>query len=160
MRGIIFGSDIPLFEQAVVRDGEYEIGDAIISPVAEQYRQKENEFQMNFTRRMELIPVSDVNGIVLYVGNVRSVNISGREVPVRDIMVIDDSTQYPLCLSVWNDLAETDCELYTTWNTSYKIAGFTAMRVKTFSGFTLSSTMSTEIVFEPPHERRLGYKNG
>ncbi|KAL2899519.1 Type III pantothenate kinase [Bienertia sinuspersici] len=25
MRGIIFRSDIPLFEQAIVRDGEYEI---------------------------------------------------------------------------------------------------------------------------------------
>ncbi|KAL2926468.1 DEAD-box ATP-dependent RNA helicase 7, partial [Bienertia sinuspersici] len=57
MRGIIFGSDIPLFEQAIVRDREYEIGDAIIAPVAEQYRQKENEFQMTFNRRMELIPL-------------------------------------------------------------------------------------------------------
>ncbi|KAL2895951.1 Replication factor A 51 kDa subunit [Bienertia sinuspersici] len=57
MRGIIFGSDIPLFEQAIVRDGEYEIEDAIIAPVAERYRQKENEFQMTFNRQMELIPV-------------------------------------------------------------------------------------------------------
>ncbi|KAL2894070.1 Replication protein A 70 kDa DNA-binding subunit B [Bienertia sinuspersici] len=117
MRGIIFGSDIPLFEQAIVRDGEYEFGDAIIAPVAEQYRQKEKEFQMTFTRRMELIPVVgessnpgpkylqiqsiprtgeasndliDVIGLVLYVGDIRPVNIAGREVPVRDIMIVDD----------------------------------------------------------------------
>ncbi|KAL2937621.1 Type III pantothenate kinase [Bienertia sinuspersici] len=57
MREIIFESDIPIIQQAIVRDGEYEIVDAIIAPVAEQYRQKENEFQMTFTRRMELIPV-------------------------------------------------------------------------------------------------------
>ncbi|KAL2903167.1 Replication factor A protein 1 [Bienertia sinuspersici] len=117
MSGIIFGSDIPPFEQAIVRDGEYEIGDAIIAPVAEQYRQKENEFQMTFNRRMELISVGgessnpgpkylplqsiprtgeaineliDVVDIVLYVGNVRLVNITSREVPVRDIMIVDD----------------------------------------------------------------------
>ncbi|KAL2905002.1 Replication protein A 70 kDa DNA-binding subunit B [Bienertia sinuspersici] len=140
MRGIIFGSDIPLFEQAIVRYGEYKIGDDIIALVAEQYRQKENEFQMTFNRR-ELIPIGgesinprpkylqiqsiprtgeaineliDVIGIVLYVGNIRLVNIIGRDVPVRDIMIVADSNQYPLCLSAWNDLAEINYGIYTT----------------------------------------------
>ncbi|KAL2941068.1 Dysferlin [Bienertia sinuspersici] len=115
MRGIIFGSDIPLFEQAIVRDGEYEIDDAIIAPVTEQYRQKEKEFQMTFTRRMELIPVGD-----------ESSNPRPKYLQIQSIPRTGEASN--------NLIAKTDCEVYTTWNTANKVAGFTAMRVKTFNG--------------------------
>ncbi|KAL2944535.1 Replication factor A protein 1 [Bienertia sinuspersici] len=55
MRGAIFEDDIPIFEEAIQRNGEYEISDAVIAPVPVQFQKKPNEFQMNLNRRIKLI---------------------------------------------------------------------------------------------------------
>lgn len=53
MRAIIFGDDIARFEQAIERDKVYEIGGATIVPVAKEYQQKENEFQMTISKKVD-----------------------------------------------------------------------------------------------------------
>ncbi|KAL2904406.1 Replication protein A 70 kDa DNA-binding subunit B [Bienertia sinuspersici] len=118
---------------------------------------------MNFNERMTLIPLTgqsslctspylsineiprsndvkeelvDVLGVVLFVGETRLVPINGSDVPVP-------------C----DDLAETDSELFKKWSSSFMVAGFTAMRIKAYKGFSLGSTMSTEILVNPTDEK-------
>ncbi|KAL2936063.1 Replication protein A 70 kDa DNA-binding subunit B [Bienertia sinuspersici] len=180
MRGAIFGDDISTFEQALERNGEYEISNAMIQPVPQQFQLKDNEYQMNFNDRVNVTPLHgessthgpkflsiaeiprnddtnkellDVLGIVLYVGEIRSVRTGNKEVPVRDIIITDDSTQHPLIMCAWNDLAEMDCETFANWSKSFIITALTAVHVATYKGFSLASTMSTEIVSDPQGER-------
>ncbi|KAL2924819.1 Replication protein A 70 kDa DNA-binding subunit B, partial [Bienertia sinuspersici] len=152
MRGPIFEDDIQTFN------------DAIIQPVPEQYQMNQNKYQMNLNERMTLIPLTgqlsmctspylsineipcsndgkeelvDVLGIVLFVGETRLEPISGSDVPIRDIVITDDSTQHSRLLSAWDDLAENDSELFKNWSSSFIVAGFTAMRIKVYNGNTI-----------------------
>ncbi|KAL2927184.1 Replication protein A 70 kDa DNA-binding subunit B [Bienertia sinuspersici] len=136
MRGAIFEDDIQTFNDAIQRNKQYEISDAIIQPVPEQYQMNQNKYQMNFNERMTLIPLTDVSGIVLFVGETRLVPINGSDVPVP-----------------WDDLVENESELFKKWSSSFIVAGFTAMRIKAYKGFSLGSTMSTEILVNPTNEK-------
>ncbi|KAL2903287.1 Replication protein A 70 kDa DNA-binding subunit B [Bienertia sinuspersici] len=180
MRGAIFGDDISTFEQALERNGEYEISNAMIQPIPPQFQLKDNEYQMNFNDRVKLTPLHgessnqgpkflsiagiprsddtnkellDVLGIVLYVGEIRPVRTGNKEVPVRDKIITDDTTQHPLILCARNDLAKMECETFANWSNSFMITPFTAMHVATYKGFSLASTMSTEIISAPQGER-------
>ncbi|KAL2934140.1 Replication protein A 70 kDa DNA-binding subunit B [Bienertia sinuspersici] len=173
MRGAIFEDDIQTFN-------DYEISDAIIQPVPEQYQMNQNKYQMNFNERMTLIPLTgqssmctspylsineiprrnddkeelvDVLGIILFVGETRLVPINGSDVPVRDIIITDDSTQHSLLFLAWDDLAENDFELFKKWSSSFIVTGFTTMRIKAYKGFSLGSTMATEILINQTNEK-------
>ncbi|KAL2937535.1 Replication protein A 70 kDa DNA-binding subunit B [Bienertia sinuspersici] len=53
-------------------------------------------------------------------------------VPVRDVIITDESTQHPLILSPWNDLAENDCELFNNWSAAFQVVAVPAMRIGTY----------------------------
>ncbi|KAL2932597.1 Replication protein A 70 kDa DNA-binding subunit B [Bienertia sinuspersici] len=158
MRGAIFEDDIQIFNDAIQRNKQYEISDAIIQPVPEQYQMNQSKYQMNFNERMTLIPLTgqsslctstylsineiprsvdakeelvDVLGIVLFVGETRLVPINGSDVPVRDIIITDDRNG---AVHSWR-LDSQQCALKHT------------------KGFSLGSTMSTEILVNPIDEK-------
>ncbi|KAL2928584.1 Replication protein A 70 kDa DNA-binding subunit [Bienertia sinuspersici] len=58
MKGAIFHDDIESFDSALKRNGEYEISDAPIKVIPEQFSSKVGELQMNFNDRVKIIPVS------------------------------------------------------------------------------------------------------
>ncbi|KAL2930295.1 Replication protein A 70 kDa DNA-binding subunit B [Bienertia sinuspersici] len=58
MKGAIFHDDIESFDSALKRNGEYEISDAPITVIPEQFSSKVGELQMNFNDRVKIIPVS------------------------------------------------------------------------------------------------------
>ncbi|KAL2929500.1 Replication protein A 70 kDa DNA-binding subunit B, partial [Bienertia sinuspersici] len=180
MRGAIFEDDIQTSNNAIQRNKQYVISDAIIQPVPEQYQMNQNKYQMKFNERMTLIPLTgqssmctspylsineiprsndtkeelvDVLGIVMFVGETCLVPINGSDVPVRDIIITDDSTQHSLLLSAWDDLAEDDSDLFKKWSSSFIVVGFTAMCIKAYNGFSLGSTMSTEILVDLTDEK-------
>ncbi|XP_057247535.1 uncharacterized protein LOC125492773 [Beta vulgaris subsp. vulgaris] len=63
------------------------------------------------------------------------------------------STQQPLIISAWNDLAGPDCDRLSTWAAKFNIIRFTALKVTSHKGLPLASTMSTTIIHEPNGDR-------
>ncbi|KAL2896398.1 Replication protein A 70 kDa DNA-binding subunit B [Bienertia sinuspersici] len=68
---------------------------------------------------------------------------------VREIHITDPSYDRSLMVSVWNELARNDSELIKTWSPSNVVIGFTALRSTTIKGFSMASTMSSEIIKHP-----------
>ncbi|KAK9682417.1 hypothetical protein RND81_10G072600, partial [Saponaria officinalis] len=63
------------------------------------------------------------------------------------------STEQPMIISTWNDLAEIDCDTLFAWTKKFSVVGFTALRVSTHKGFSLTSSMSTTIIHDPQGSR-------
>ncbi|KAK9671260.1 hypothetical protein RND81_12G017600 [Saponaria officinalis] len=161
MRGALFGDQVEGYKEAFVYNGVYEIANAPIKPCSEQWKSNSNElnYQMTFRRQTIIQAVNtesgpilpeyqcisqipkagnpddkfDVLGIVLYIEEkARKINISKEhENLVREIVITDHSTEQPMIISTWNDLAENDCDVLSSWAKKFSVVGFTALRVST-----------------------------
>ncbi|KAL2905955.1 Replication protein A 70 kDa DNA-binding subunit B [Bienertia sinuspersici] len=166
IRGTLFGNDIESFEQALRRNGEYEISGAPVQQVRVEHQKKPNEYRITFNETAKITPLAtgaccsepnylkltaiprtqtvgdnslDVIAIVLFVSDVYPVKQGSVEYPVRKVLLVDDSCQRQTILSAWNDLAHVE------W--------FTGIRVATYNGFSLTTTMSTFFVMDPTGEK-------
>ncbi|KMT19242.1 hypothetical protein BVRB_1g014240 [Beta vulgaris subsp. vulgaris] len=160
MRGaLFFGDQVEGYKEAFVYKGEYEIANAPIKPVEEQFKSSSSEldYQMSFGRQTVIQPINseanpvlpeyqtissipkacdpsekfDILGVVLYVEE-EAMTISmpqGRDNLVREIVITNHSTQQPLIISAWNDLAGAYCDRLSTWVAKFNIIGFTALKV-------------------------------
>ncbi|KAK9756167.1 hypothetical protein RND81_01G078200 [Saponaria officinalis] len=97
----------------------------------------------------------DVLGIVIYVEEKarKVVTLQQRELLVREIVIIDHISKQPLVISTWNDLAEIKCESLSDWANKFCVVGFTAIRVATHKGFSLTTSMSTMIIHDPKGDK-------
>ncbi|KAK9755754.1 hypothetical protein RND81_01G047900 [Saponaria officinalis] len=179
MKGALFGDQIEGYKDAFVYNGVYEIANAPIKPCDEKWKTNPTNlnYQMSFGRQTVIQTIDehvgpivpdykciskipkvvnaaekfDLLGVVLYVdGAARKVVTSqNRELLVREIVVVDQSSEQPLIISAWNDLAETECALLSGWAEKFKVVGFTALKVSTHKGFSMATTMSTTFIHSP-----------
>uniref|UniRef100_A0A803MYD1 Uncharacterized protein n=1 Tax=Chenopodium quinoa TaxID=63459 RepID=A0A803MYD1_CHEQI len=93
--------------------------------------------------------------IVLYVAKEarKIVTTLNKESFVRDLMVIDHSTDQPVKICTWNDLSGPECGTLVSDGDLFKVIGITALRPITCKGFQIESTMSTEIIRDPEGEK-------
>lgn len=166
MRGTLFQDDMKKFELALQQGAEYEISNVPIRRVPEQYQIKPNEFQMNFNDRARVIPVDTetvdllpkynsimtvppVIGVVLFAEETKTVKRGEREQQVREVMLTDYSSERPLVLSLWDDLARSGSEPLNQWAQTFMIVGFTDMQISNHKCFSLRSSMSTDVFIDP-----------
>ncbi|KAK9748632.1 hypothetical protein RND81_02G070600 [Saponaria officinalis] len=179
MKGALFGDQIEGYKDAFVYNGVYEIANAPIKPCDEKWKTNptDSNYQMSFGRQTVIQTIDehvgpivpdykciskipkvvnaaekfDLLGVVLYVdGAARKVVTSqNRELLVREIVVVDQSSEQPLIISAWNDLAETECALLSGWAEKFEVVGFTALKVSTHKGFSMATTMSTTFIHSP-----------
>ncbi|KAL2944634.1 Replication protein A 70 kDa DNA-binding subunit B [Bienertia sinuspersici] len=172
MKATLFEKDIERYEEALKRNGEYEISNAAIAPTPAQHASHPSEYQMTINSRARISPLItdfsilepqyrsiaaipramsegddliDVLGVLLYVDDMKVIN----QANIREIHITDPSYDRSLMVSVWNDLARNDSELIKTWSPSNVVIGFTALRSTTIKGFSMASTMSSEIIKHP-----------
>ncbi|XP_021846563.2 replication protein A 70 kDa DNA-binding subunit B-like [Spinacia oleracea] len=62
-------------------------------------------------------------------------------------------SEQPLIISIWNDLAEADCDSLSCWGEKFVVVGFTSLRATSHKGFSLSSSISTVFVHDPEGHR-------
>ncbi|KAJ8452435.1 hypothetical protein Cgig2_000024 [Carnegiea gigantea] len=105
--------------------------------------------------------IADVLGVVLFVEPLRTIYAQddrkegGREVPVREIVMADQSYKgkETLIISVYNDLATGTCEELISMVESFSVIGLTALKISHHTGFSLSTTMSTLMNLHPGGEK-------
>ncbi|XP_074299647.1 replication protein A 70 kDa DNA-binding subunit B-like [Silene latifolia] len=157
-------------------NGQYEIANAPIKPCDEKWRVSASDlnYQMQFGKPAIVEPVDssqgiimpeyrniaqipktadpndkyDIVSVVLFVEAEarRILRDEGRVICVREIMIIDHSTEQPLLISAWNDLAKDECDLLIQKAEQLQVVGFTALKVSPHRGFSMTTTMSTTIV--------------
>ncbi|XP_056698729.1 replication protein A 70 kDa DNA-binding subunit D-like [Spinacia oleracea] len=183
MRGALFGDQVEAYKDALQHKGTYEIADAPIRSANQQWKRSESEmdFQMSFGRQTVIQPVNpeagsilpdyqclaslprvgdpddrfDVLGVVLYVEEeARKVDTAqGRQALVREIVISDHSSDQPMVISAWSDLAEGECDALSSWAEKFNVVGFTSLRTTSHKGFSLSTSISTVIDHDPKGDR-------
>ncbi|KAK9740853.1 hypothetical protein RND81_03G065700 [Saponaria officinalis] len=178
MKGTLFGDHVEGYKDAFIYNGNYEIGNAPIKSCESQWKTSLNDldYQMSFGRQTIIQPIdtesgpilpkyqtiahvpmvvnekksSDVLGVVIYIEEKprKVVTGQGRELLVREIVIVDHSVQQPMLISAWNDLTENDCETLNTWSEKFPV-GFTALRVSSYKGLSLTTRMSTTFFQSP-----------
>uniref|UniRef100_A0A803LS82 Replication protein A subunit n=1 Tax=Chenopodium quinoa TaxID=63459 RepID=A0A803LS82_CHEQI len=183
MKAALFGEQVDSFNEAIVYNGQYLISNAPIKLIEERWRNNSNElpFQMSFggqtvVQRVNseqildgpmfqsiqsiprmLMPGAkyDVLGIVLYVEDkVRIININqDRECHVREIVITDQTMDQPLVITTWNDLADDACDAISLYAKTFDVIGFTALKPSVHKGFSLSTGISTEVIYDPKGDK-------
>ncbi|XP_074295400.1 uncharacterized protein LOC141623219 isoform X2 [Silene latifolia] len=172
MKGTLFGDQIAGHEEALVYNGVYEIANAPIRPTQLQYRRDPTEvaYTIGFGGKTLIRPLSSAPGPFL--SDYQCVSqipktatpydiFAAREAPakqgrrniVREIFITDHSTDQPIVVSAWNDLAEDDCSKLASFAGTFPVVAFTALRVTTHRGFSLTTTMSTSITTSPTGDK-------
>ncbi|KAH9618970.1 hypothetical protein KSS87_015116 [Heliosperma pusillum] len=144
MRGVLFGDQIEGHKEALVYNGVYEIANAPLKPCSDQY--KRDPAELNYT-----MGFGHVVGIFMFVEEAarKVTTVHGRENSVREVLLVDHSLEQPIVVSTWNDLAENDCAKLATLPQPFTVLGFKALRISPHKGFSLTTTMSTDIDFAP-----------
>ncbi|XP_074295819.1 replication protein A 70 kDa DNA-binding subunit B-like isoform X2 [Silene latifolia] len=183
MRGILFGEQIELYKDALVYSGVYEISNAPIKICQEEWRKGLTDLmhQMGFNHQTGIRPLNigsgpiqpqyqnisqipkvsnaadryDIVGIVLFVEEEpHSITTKqGKDYTVRELAIVDHSTERPLLISAWNDLAHTECDLLLSKATKLQIVGFTALKITNHKGFSMATTMSTTFIHSPTGDK-------
>ncbi|XP_021771153.1 replication protein A 70 kDa DNA-binding subunit B-like [Chenopodium quinoa] len=163
--------------------GNYEIADAVVRNLDAQRRNTEDDIPFHLSlgsktviRSLDLkgetiypiyqtlasipsIPIDDdrhdILVLVLYVSEEpkRIVTSPNKETSARDLMVIDLSSDQPMKVCTWNDLAREQSESIVSNSDSFKVIGVTTLRPITRQGFSLESTMSTFILKDPQGDK-------
>ncbi|XP_074290548.1 replication protein A 70 kDa DNA-binding subunit B-like [Silene latifolia] len=183
MRDTLFGEQIDGFKKALMLNGHYEIANAPIKPCEEQWKftAADLDYQMTFGKPTIVQPVDgssspplpqyrsiaqipktadpndkyDIVAVVLFVEEEprRIQRDQGRVIYVREIVVIDHSTEQPLLISAWSDLAENESDLLLQKAEQLQVVAFTALKISPHKGFSMTTTMSTTIDHSPVGDR-------
>ncbi|KAL2921991.1 Replication protein A 70 kDa DNA-binding subunit B [Bienertia sinuspersici] len=176
MKGALFDNDIERYAEALERNGEYELSNATITPVPQQYASRPNEYSIIINSRAKISPLTtdpevlgphyqpiatdprdpfnmeliDILGIVFYVSGAKHISRpQGGEDLVREMYLIDHSYDRPFTASLWNEFVRTQADLLDSWEESYPIVSILALTGRSYKGFTLSTKMSTSIIPNP-----------
>uniref|UniRef100_A0A803MRR2 Replication protein A OB domain-containing protein n=1 Tax=Chenopodium quinoa TaxID=63459 RepID=A0A803MRR2_CHEQI len=181
MKATLFGDECDHFKRVFEHKKKYEIANAPVRVVNPKFSSFPGECELTFggmtkiqpvdrTEGLvlpEYIPIADVPntsdqddrfdllGVVVHMEDVRQVTYkSGRVADVRDISIVDESTgTRPMIISAWGQLATSDCELLKDWSSSPLVVSLTFLKPATHRGFSLQSSMSTEINPTPVGEK-------
>uniref|UniRef100_A0A803N9P9 Uncharacterized protein n=1 Tax=Chenopodium quinoa TaxID=63459 RepID=A0A803N9P9_CHEQI len=164
MKMTLFGDQILAYWDVISFRGNYEIADVVVRNLDAQWRAKEDGIPFHLSlgsktviRSLEpkgesiypryqtlasipSIPIDDdrhdILVLVLYVSKEprRIVTSSNKETSVRDLMVIDHSTDQPMKVCTWNDLAGEQSESIVSSSESFKVIGITTLRPITRQG--------------------------
>ncbi|KAL2897448.1 Replication protein A 70 kDa DNA-binding subunit B [Bienertia sinuspersici] len=176
----IFDSDIEKYAEALERNGEYELSNAMISAAPPQHASRPNEYSIIINARAQISPLItdatalgpqyqafatiprdafntkliDILGVVIYVTAPKAIYTSqGIEDSVREIYLTDHSYDRQFTVSLWNDVLRTHEETLNSWPDSFNVVGVLALTGRSYKGFTLSSIMSTRIITNPEGEK-------
>lgn len=58
-----------------------------------------------------------------------------------------------MTISLWGDLAKNGCERVSSLIDYAKVISITSLRVSNYKGFSLSTSLSTQFIFEPTGEK-------
>ncbi|KAJ8430589.1 hypothetical protein Cgig2_001674 [Carnegiea gigantea] len=169
MQATIFGDNIALYGKAVKFGKEYEITNAKIKPMKEQYRTSEEQYEMEFVDATVIRPLFQAlafDDMPQYceIGTIPRVpDLPDRygneapawEVPVREMVIADASLIDfgPMIVSIWDDLAVDKCEKVVGLLDPMPIVGLTALKSLTHKGYSLATTTSTSIIIDPEGEK-------
>ncbi|KAK9698910.1 hypothetical protein RND81_08G139900 [Saponaria officinalis] len=178
----LYNDEIKAYEDIIQNQMEYEISNAKIRPMPEKYRTnpEDHPYQLSFGGNTiikpvegskpplgpEYIPIAsiprtitaddryDVIGILIYVEPLRQIpRPTGEAVDVREMVVVDPSTEQPLIITAWAELATKEGEQLKEVFESFPVTGFTCLKPSYHKGFSLSTTSSTFVKFNPEGEK-------
>ncbi|XP_021747423.1 uncharacterized protein LOC110713273 [Chenopodium quinoa] len=179
----LFVDQIDAYKDVILFRGNYDIANALIRPMNLQYRARETDlpFEMTvgsrtliqsldpkgeqvFPRYQSLASIPkvslndtrhDILVIVLYIERKprKFVTTMNKESFVRDLIVINRSTDQPVKVCALNDLSGSQCETLFSDGDNFKVIGITALCSVSRKGFLLESTISTIIVQDPEGEK-------
>uniref|UniRef100_A0A803MQ01 Replication factor A C-terminal domain-containing protein n=1 Tax=Chenopodium quinoa TaxID=63459 RepID=A0A803MQ01_CHEQI len=177
MRVTLFGDQIKAYDEAIAYNGEYEISNATVRPIDDQYRTTHDQlpYQLHFNHRTVVQPVCtetgyvvpqyqsiasipktrEVLGVILFVEEAaRQINSKyNTESYVREIVITDQTHNQTLTISAWNDLSGTASDALNFWAEKFTVVGSTALKHNPRRAFALSTTMSTRIIHNPKGDR-------
>ncbi|XP_074320259.1 replication protein A 70 kDa DNA-binding subunit B-like isoform X2 [Silene latifolia] len=182
IKTILYNDDIGAYENIIQSKVEYDISNAKIRPMPEKYRVSADDhpFQLSFGSdtiikavegskppigpeyvTIAAIPRTntaddryDVVGVLLYVEPLRQVpRPSGLPLDVREWIIIDHSTEHPLIITAWAELATREGEQLQEVAESFPIIGLTSLKPSYHKGFSLSTTSSTFVKINPEGEK-------
>uniref|UniRef100_A0A803MQM3 Uncharacterized protein n=1 Tax=Chenopodium quinoa TaxID=63459 RepID=A0A803MQM3_CHEQI len=134
MRITLFGDQIKGYDEAIAYNGEYEISNATVKPLDDQYRTVNDHlpFQLHFNHRTVIQPICTETGHV--VPQYQSIASIPR-------------------LQVGDDRYGTTSDALNFWAEKFAVVGFTALKHNPRRAFALSTTMSTRIIHNPKGDR-------
>ncbi|KAK9671297.1 hypothetical protein RND81_12G020000 [Saponaria officinalis] len=152
----LYNDEIEAYEDIIQDKMEYEISNAKLKPMPEKYRTNPSDhlFQLCFTSSTIIHPVEDVLGIVIYIEQLRQVTRqTGQTLDVREIVIVDHSVEQPLIITAWADLATKEGETLKDMSESFPVVGFTYLKPFYHKGFSLSTTTTTFVKYNPEGEK-------
>ncbi|XP_074304828.1 replication protein A 70 kDa DNA-binding subunit B-like isoform X2 [Silene latifolia] len=182
IKTILYNDDIGAYENIIQSKVEYDISNAKIRPMPEKYRltADDHPFQLSFGSdtiikavegskppigpeyvTIAAIPRTnttddryDVVGVLIYVEPLRQVpRPSGLPLDVREWIIIDHSTEHPLIITAWAELATREGQQLQEVAESFPIIGVTSLKPSYHKGFSLSTTSSTFVKINPEGEK-------
>uniref|UniRef100_A0A803M656 Replication protein A OB domain-containing protein n=1 Tax=Chenopodium quinoa TaxID=63459 RepID=A0A803M656_CHEQI len=183
MRVTLFGDQIKAYDEAIAYNGEYEISNATVRSIDDQYRTTHDQppYQLHFNHRTIVQPVCtetgyvvpqyqsiasipklevaderyDVLGVILFVEEAARQISSKYNIDsyVREIVITDQTHNQTLTISAWNDLSGTASDALNFWAEKFTVVGFTALKHNPRRAFALSTIMSTRIIHNPKGDR-------
>ncbi|XP_074291436.1 replication protein A 70 kDa DNA-binding subunit B-like [Silene latifolia] len=173
--------DIAAYEDVIFNKMEYEICNAKIKMLLEKYRRDdEHPYQLAFGTQTIITPVEgckppvgpeyisiaaiprmviaddryDVVAILIYVEMLQEVpQADGGILALRELVVMDASTEQPLVITAWAELATREGEQLRAIVETFPVIGFTCLKPSNHKGFSLSTTTTTFVKFKPDGEK-------
>uniref|UniRef100_A0A803L2S1 Uncharacterized protein n=1 Tax=Chenopodium quinoa TaxID=63459 RepID=A0A803L2S1_CHEQI len=134
MRITLFGDQIKAYDEVIAYNGEYEISNATVRSIDDQYRTTHDQlpYQLHFNHRTVVQPVCTETGYV---------------VPqYQSIASIPK-------LEVADERYGTASDALNFWAEKFTVVDFTALKHNPRRAFALSTTMSTRIIHNPKGDR-------
>ncbi|KAJ8420279.1 hypothetical protein Cgig2_023571 [Carnegiea gigantea] len=141
MQATIFGDNIALYGKAVKFEKEYEITNAKIKPIKEQYRTSEEQYEIEFVDTIVIRPLFQAS--------------SSDDMPQYcEIGTIPGVPYLPdrydvLGIALYVEPLRTVVGLLDPM----PIVGLTALKSSTHKGYSLAATVSTSIIIDPKGEK-------
>ncbi|XP_074295952.1 replication protein A 70 kDa DNA-binding subunit B-like isoform X2 [Silene latifolia] len=181
IRTTLYEDDIAAYEDVIFDKMEYEICNEKIKMLPEKYRRNaEHPYQLAFGAHTIITPVEgsnppmgpeyisiaaiprivivddryDVVAILIHVELLREApRADGGGLALRELVVMDASTEQPLIITAWAELATREGEQLKAIVETFPVIGFTCLKPSNQKGFSVSTTTSTLVKFNPDGEK-------
>ncbi|XP_074295954.1 replication protein A 70 kDa DNA-binding subunit B-like isoform X4 [Silene latifolia] len=167
IRTTLYEDDIAAYEDVIFDKMEYEICNEKIKMLPEKYRRNaEHPYQLAFGAHTIITPVEGSNPpmgpeYISIAAIPRIVIVDDRYAPradggglaLRELVVMDASTEQPLIITAWAELATREGEQLKAIVETFPVIGFTCLKPSNQKGFSVSTTTSTLVKFNPDGEK-------
>ncbi|XP_074300763.1 replication protein A 70 kDa DNA-binding subunit B-like [Silene latifolia] len=175
IRTTLYEDEIAAYENIIYDKMEYDICNAKIKLMPEKYRRDtDHPYQLSFGAQTVITPVEgckppagpeyisiaaiprivttddryDILAILIHVEVLREVPHSdGAALPVRELVVMDPSTEQHLIITAWAEIATRECEQLKELVDTFPVVGFTCLKPSYHKGFSVATTSATFIKF-------------